>query len=166
MKDPVIKRIVCKALARIHRAGKSICAAAFTLCLIVNCVTPFVVSARTSSGALNQPNTRTDYSAAIELLERFITHEMADKDRTLYDLKTGQPVEMDGTYDETTDRSYPDYPGGTSLQRWHRELLRSAMEAEKFKVYEAEWWHFDYDDWRKYPIGNETFEKLMSDSQR
>ena len=43
-------------------------------------------------------------------------------DLTLYDLKTGKPVEMVGTYDETTDRSYPDYPGGTSLQRWHREL--------------------------------------------
>ncbi|HYN80529.1 MAG TPA: serine hydrolase, partial [Gemmatimonadaceae bacterium] len=41
-------------------------------------------------------------------------------DLTLYDLNTGQPVEMVGTYDETTDRSYPEYPGGTSLQRWHR----------------------------------------------
>lgn len=81
-------------------------------------------------------------------------------DLSLYDLKTGQPVEMVGTYDETTDRSYPDYPGGTSLQRWRRELLRDAMEAEGFTVYEAEWWHFDYKDWRHYPIGNETFEKL------
>lgn len=81
-------------------------------------------------------------------------------DLTLYDLKTGKPVEMVGTYDETTDRSYPDYPGGTSLQRWHRELLRDAMEAEGFTVYEAEWWHFDYQDWRKYAIGNERFDKI------
>jgi D-alanyl-D-alanine dipeptidase len=81
-------------------------------------------------------------------------------DLTLYDLKTGKPVEMVGTYDETTDRSYPDYPGGTSLQRWHRELLRDAMESEGFTVYEAEWWHFDYKDWQRYPIGNERFEKL------
>src|SRR5262249_44929073 len=42
-------------------------------------------------------------------------------DLTLYYLKTGEPVEMVGTYDETTDRSYPDYPGGTSLERWHRQ---------------------------------------------
>jgi len=81
-------------------------------------------------------------------------------DLTLYDLKTGQPVEMVGTYDETTDRSYPSYPGGTSLQRWHRELLRDALESEGFTVYEAEWWHFDYKDWQRYPIGNERFEKL------
>jgi len=81
-------------------------------------------------------------------------------DLTLYDLKTGKPIEMVGTYDETTDRSYPDYPGGTSPQRWHRELLRDALESEGFTVYEVEWWHFDYKDWRKYTIGNERFDKI------
>jgi CubicO group peptidase (beta-lactamase class C family)/D-alanyl-D-alanine dipeptidase len=81
-------------------------------------------------------------------------------DLTLYDLQTGKPVEMPGTYDETTDRSYPDYPGGTTLQRWYRWLLRDAMEAQGFTVYEAEWWHFDYKDWRSYTIGNVPFEKI------
>jgi D-alanyl-D-alanine dipeptidase len=81
-------------------------------------------------------------------------------DLTLYDLKTKKPVEMVSTYDETTARAYPDYPGGTSLQRWHRKLLRDAMESEGFTVYEAEWWHFDYKDWQKYPIGNVTFEQI------
>jgi D-alanyl-D-alanine dipeptidase len=83
-------------------------------------------------------------------------------DLTLYDLKTGKPVEMVSTYDETTDRAYPDYPGGTSLQRWHRTLLRDEMESEGFTVYEAEWWHFDYKDWRHYGIGNATFENLSA----
>jgi D-alanyl-D-alanine dipeptidase len=81
-------------------------------------------------------------------------------DLSLYDLKTGKPIEMVSTYDETTDRAYPDYPGGTALQRWHRDLLRSAMESEGFKVYEAEWWHFDYKDWQRYRIGNVPFEKI------
>lgn len=81
-------------------------------------------------------------------------------DLTLYNLKTGRPVEMVSTYDETTARAYPDYPGGTSLQRWHRKLLRDAMEAQGFTVYEAEWWHFDYKDWRKYRIGNVRFEEI------
>jgi serine beta-lactamase-like protein LACTB len=81
-------------------------------------------------------------------------------DLTLYDLKTGKPVEMVGGYDEFSDRSYADYPGGTSLQRWHRALLRRAMEAEGFTVYEAEWWHFDYKDWKKYPTSNLTFEEV------
>ena len=81
-------------------------------------------------------------------------------DLTLYDLKTRKPVEMVSTYDETTDRAYPDYPGGTSLQRWHRKLLRDTMEAEGFTVYSAEWWHFDYQDWQKYKIGNVRFEGI------
>ncbi len=75
-------------------------------------------------------------------------------DLTLYDLKTGQPVEMVGLYDEMSERSYPDYPGGTALARWHRQLLRRAMEDEGFTVYDVEWWHFDYKDWRKYPVLN------------
>jgi D-alanyl-D-alanine dipeptidase len=82
-------------------------------------------------------------------------------DLTLYDRKTGKAVEMTGGYDEMSDRSYPDYPGGTSLQRWFRERLRRAMEAEGFTVFEAEWWHFDYKDWRKYPIQNLSFEEII-----
>ena len=78
-------------------------------------------------------------------------------DLTLYDLKTGKPVEMVSGFDEFSDRAYPNYWGGTSRQRWHRELLRRAMEDEGFTVYEAEWWHFDYKDWRSYGIGNQTF---------
>ncbi len=81
-------------------------------------------------------------------------------DLTLYDLKTGQPVEMTGGYDEMSPRSFPNYPGGTSLQRWHRDLLRRAMESEGFTVYESEWWHFDYKDWHEYGILNIPFEKL------
>lgn len=81
-------------------------------------------------------------------------------DLTLYDLRTGEAVEMVGGYDEFSDRSYPNYFGGTSRQRWHRDLLRQVMEAEGFTVYEAEWWHFDYKDWRRYPILNKPFEDL------
>ena len=83
-------------------------------------------------------------------------------DLTLYDLATGKPIEMPGTYDEMSPRSFPDYPGGTSLQRWHRDLLRRAMESEGFTVYEHEWWHFDYKEWHEYPILNVKFEGLGS----
>jgi serine beta-lactamase-like protein LACTB len=86
-------------------------------------------------------------------------------DLTLYDRKTGRPVEMVSGYDEFSDRAYADYPGGTSLQRWHRGLLRRALEVEGFTVYEAEWWHFDYRDWRAYAIGNVTFEQIAAGKQ-
>jgi CubicO group peptidase (beta-lactamase class C family)/D-alanyl-D-alanine dipeptidase len=83
-------------------------------------------------------------------------------DLTLYDRDTGRPVDMVGGYDEFSPRSYPDYPGGTGLQRWYRALLRRAMEAQGFRVYDAEWWHFDFEDWRRYPVLNLSFEALDS----
>jgi D-alanyl-D-alanine dipeptidase len=81
-------------------------------------------------------------------------------DLTLYDLLTGKVIEMPGLYDEMSPRSYPTFPGGTSLQRWHRDLLRRAMESEGFTVNEYEWWHFDYKDWKLYLLLNVPFEKL------
>ena len=81
-------------------------------------------------------------------------------DLTLYDLKSGTAVEMTGRYDEMSPRSYADYVGGTSRQRWFRALLRGAMEAQGFSVYPEEWWHFDYKDWSDYAIGTATFSQL------
>jgi D-alanyl-D-alanine dipeptidase len=85
-------------------------------------------------------------------------------DLTLYDLATGQPIQMPGLYDEMSPRSFPTFPGGTSLQRWHRDLLRRAMENEGFSVNEDEWWHYDYKDWKLYPILNVPFEDLHNQS--
>ncbi|HEX5050190.1 MAG TPA: serine hydrolase [Planctomycetota bacterium] len=79
-------------------------------------------------------------------------------DLTLYSLSTGEVVDMPSGYDEFTERAYPDYPGGTSRQRHCRELLRTAMEAAGFSVYEHEWWHFDFEDWQRYPVGNERLQ--------
>lgn len=81
-------------------------------------------------------------------------------DLTLYDLKTGAEVPMTGDYDEMSERSYAFYPGGTSLERWDRDLLRNALEAGGFSVYPYEWWHFDYKDWQQYPILNVPFQQL------
>jgi D-alanyl-D-alanine dipeptidase len=83
-------------------------------------------------------------------------------DLTLYEVKTGKQVEMTGGYDEMSERSYPGFPGGTSLERWHRDLLQKAMEMRGFTVYGWEWWHFDYKDWKRYPIGTKTFEELAN----
>lgn len=83
-------------------------------------------------------------------------------DMTLYDLETGEVIKMVGTYDEMSDRSYPLYMGGTSRERWHRDLMRIVVENEGFKVVSNEWWHFDHEDWRQYPILNLTFEELLA----
>jgi len=81
-------------------------------------------------------------------------------DLSLYDLKTGKEIVMTGVYDEMSERSYPDYKGGTDEQRKTRDLLRSKMEANGFTVYPYEWWHFDFNGWEKYHIENIPFSKI------
>jgi D-alanyl-D-alanine dipeptidase len=81
-------------------------------------------------------------------------------DLTLYRRADGRPVEMPSLYDEMTERASPSYAGGPPEPRRRRELLRSAMEREGFTVFASEWWHFDYRDWREYPILNLAFEQI------
>jgi D-alanyl-D-alanine dipeptidase len=67
---------------------------------------------------------------------------------------------MTGVYDEMSERSYPNYAGGTEHQRAMRDLLRSKMESNGFTVYPYEWWHFDYKDWPQYKITNVPFNEI------
>src|SRR5215472_3082312 len=83
-------------------------------------------------------------------------------DLTMFDTTSGKEVRMPGGYDEMSDRSYAYYPGGTSLERWRRDFLRRLMEQQGYHVYEAEWWHFDFGDPKKYRIGNTDFEHLQT----
>ncbi len=81
-------------------------------------------------------------------------------DLTMYDLATGLVVEMPGGYDEMTPRSYPDYPGGPPEARAKRDLLRQAMEGHDFTVEPNEWWHFNFKDWKAYPILDIAFSEI------
>jgi len=83
-------------------------------------------------------------------------------DLTLCDPKSGAPLRMPSGYDEFSDRANPWYPGGTSEQRWLRDALRRAMESEGFTVYENEWWHYDFEAWKEYPVLNKKFAELGS----
>ncbi len=75
-------------------------------------------------------------------------------DISLYDLSTGKEVAMPSGYDEFSSRAAADYPGGSAAARRHRGLLRSALQAQGFSVDRNEWWHFDYREWRRYPVLN------------
>ena len=81
-------------------------------------------------------------------------------DISLYDRSTGKSIGMISGYDEFSPRAYPDFSGGTELQRWERELLRFVMEGEGFTVYPEEWWHFDYKGWQRFPIMNLEFSAI------
>lgn len=81
-------------------------------------------------------------------------------DISLYDLKTGKIIEMISGYDEFSIRANPAYSGGTTIERWQRQLLETLMRGEGFTVHPEEWWHFDYQGWEHYPILNLKFSQL------
>jgi D-alanyl-D-alanine dipeptidase len=81
-------------------------------------------------------------------------------DLTMYDRGLGTAVEMPSGYDEMTRRAYPEYRGGPPEARARRDLLRAVMEHHGFTVEPNEWWHFNYKDWREYPILDIPFEAI------
>jgi zinc D-Ala-D-Ala dipeptidase len=87
-------------------------------------------------------------------------------DLTLYDLQTGEEVEMPTDFDEMSTRAAADDPRGTEEQRAHRKILRDAMEREGFTVEKTEWWHFNYRDAKQYAIMNVRFEQIHDSGNR
>ncbi len=81
-------------------------------------------------------------------------------DLSMADLATGREVDMAGAYDEMSRRSYVTYEEGPKEALKRRDLLRAAMEKEGFFVYPWEWWHFDWKDWRDYPVLDVPFAEL------
>ena len=81
-------------------------------------------------------------------------------DLSIYDLKTGEAIEMPSGYDEFTERASPDYTGGTQKERANRDMLRKLMEDEGFTVNANEWWHFDYKNWEDYAIYDIAFSEI------
>lgn len=87
-------------------------------------------------------------------------------DLSMYDLKTGELVEMPSGYDEFTERASPNYAGGTERERTNRDLLRKLMEDEGFIVNPNEWWHFDYKNWEDYAIYDIAFSEIAREKRR
>ena len=78
-------------------------------------------------------------------------------DVSLYDLETGEQVEMISGFDEPSLRQFASFPGGTSRQRYLRALLRESMELYGCRGIEMEWWHFDYQPSTKWAHLNVNF---------
>jgi D-alanyl-D-alanine dipeptidase len=63
-------------------------------------------------------------------------------DLTVVDAETGEPLDMGTPWDTLDERSHTFRASGQALK--NRLLLKAAMEAEGFKAYLKEWWHFSY----------------------
>lgn len=78
----------------------------------------------------------------------------------LYDLASGQELEMVSAFDEPSMRQYSSYAGGTTLQRYRRGALRNAMLAAGFKGIDMEWWHFELGKSEEYAHLNVRYDEL------
>jgi len=81
-------------------------------------------------------------------------------DLTLIDLKTGKELEMPTPYDSFAPQAASDYTDLPSNVIKNRELLRSSMEKQGFRVLNNEWWHFDFIGWKNYELMDIPFEDL------
>lgn len=87
-------------------------------------------------------------------------------DVALYDLKTGEIVPMPTEFDDFSvkaNAAYPDLPKDV-LQ--NRALLAGVMQSFGFLIYPDEWWHFDYQNWEKFPLMDISFEELKMKNEK
>lgn len=81
-------------------------------------------------------------------------------DLTLIDLKTGKDLEMPTPYDSFAAEAASDFMNLPANVIQNRELLRSTMEKNGFRVLNNEWWHFDFNGWKNYELMDIPFEDL------
>jgi zinc D-Ala-D-Ala dipeptidase len=81
-------------------------------------------------------------------------------DVTLIDRATGKEVTMPSGYDDFSERADPAYAKVADSIKSHRELLNQVMNHFGFTRFHAEWWHFDYNGWEKYPLMDISFKEL------
>ena len=64
----------------------------------------------------------------------------------------GDPLDMGGPVDDLTENGRHDSPRITPGQRANRLLLLGIMTASGFDWYDAEWWHYQLFDPRRFPV--------------
>ncbi len=73
-------------------------------------------------------------------------------DLTLIDFSTGKDKEMPSKYDEFSKRAHMNYEAASIESKKNRKHLRTAMEKHGFKSIPTEWWHYDSNEWKQYPL--------------
>lgn len=75
-------------------------------------------------------------------------------DVTLIRLSAKEEIAMPTAFDDFSDKAHPGYQFLPEEVIANRNLLFSIMKHFGFSHYETEWWHFDYQGWKKYPLMN------------
>lgn len=72
-------------------------------------------------------------------------------DLTLID-SLGNELDMGIPYDDFTEKAHIDYLNLPEIVLTNRKILQEAMMKFGFIPLMTEWWHFDYKDWKNYPV--------------
>jgi len=81
-------------------------------------------------------------------------------DISLIDLQTGQELEMPTPFDDFTKNASHSYMDLPTKAIKNRKILRDIMTKHGFIPYEAEWWHYNYKEWKNFELMDITFEEL------
>ena len=73
-------------------------------------------------------------------------------DVTLIRLADGSELLMPTPYDDFTERAHRNFMQLPAEAIRNRQLLEQVMARHGFVGLPTEWWHFDYGNWRKYPL--------------
>jgi D-alanyl-D-alanine dipeptidase len=80
-------------------------------------------------------------------------------DVTLVD-SSGKELSMPTPFDDFTIKARSDYMHLPKSVIAHRDLLDRVMKRHGFTPLSTEWWHFDFREWRKFPIMDVPIKKL------
>ncbi|MEQ8362802.1 MAG: M15 family metallopeptidase [Cyclobacteriaceae bacterium] len=81
-------------------------------------------------------------------------------DLTVINSETKQELNMPTPYDSFQEEAFPDFPLEDQEAVANRTMLIAAMSKRGFKVYDSEWWHFDFVGWEKFDVMDIDFEEL------
>jgi D-alanyl-D-alanine dipeptidase len=65
-------------------------------------------------------------------------------------------------FDDFSERAHRDYTNLPAQALSNRRKLEDVMVRHGFTGLPTEWWHFDDDDWQKYPVEDVRVEKVSA----
>ena len=86
-------------------------------------------------------------------------------DLTLIDRATGNELPMPTPYDDFTSRARHDFNDLPADVIANRALLRDMMVKHGFEPLPSEWWHYDFNGWKRFELMDVPLEELSRPSE-
>ncbi len=81
-------------------------------------------------------------------------------DLSMVRISDGKELSMPTPFDEFSPKASPTYANLPDSVKANRDFLINLMAKYGFSVYSSEWWHFDYKDWKEFPLMDLSFDQL------